>query len=173
MARPTHIAVNLLLSIAVTMQPGLAYGLQQDCSAEVSMGYTCQGCGCCKVQSTTAKCPCCIGEAMEEEAKKSEEDKEPKPAFTFLSYSRRSTRYLLKLYINSMPTRRNVLFLCWYIMAMMMLESRRRLVTCLCQGGPLSSAGGAFSSWQRLSLPPSVTMFTVHPILVFDFGPFW
>ena len=67
MARPTHIAVNLLLIVAVTMQPSLAYGLQQDCSAGVSTGYTCQGCGCCKVQSETAKCPCCSGEATTEE----------------------------------------------------------------------------------------------------------
>lgn len=63
MARPTHIAVNLLLIVAVTMQPSLAYGLQQDCFAGVSTGYTCQGCGCCKVQSETAMCPCCNGEA--------------------------------------------------------------------------------------------------------------
>lgn len=67
MARPTHIAVNLLLIVAVTMQPSLAYGLQQDCSAGVSTGYTCQGCGCCKVQAETAKCPCCSGEATKEE----------------------------------------------------------------------------------------------------------
>ena len=67
MARPTQIVVNLLLIVAVTMQPSLAYGLQQDCSAGVSTGFTCQGCGCCKVQSETAKCPCCSGEATNEE----------------------------------------------------------------------------------------------------------
>ena len=67
MARPTHIVVNLLLIVAVTMQPSLAYGLQQDCSAGVSTGYTCQGCSCCKVQSETAECPCCSGEATKED----------------------------------------------------------------------------------------------------------
>lgn len=67
MARPTHIAVNLLLIVAVTMQPSLAYGLQQDCSDRVSTGYKCQGCGCCKVQSETVKCPCCSGEATKDD----------------------------------------------------------------------------------------------------------
>lgn len=63
MARATHIAVNLLLIVALSMQPGLAYALGQDCSAGVSAGFTCQGCGCCTVQSETAKCPCCSVEA--------------------------------------------------------------------------------------------------------------
>lgn len=67
MARTTHIAVNLLLIVAVTMQPGLAYALGQHCSAGVSTGFTCQGCGCCKVQSETAKCPCCNSEASDKE----------------------------------------------------------------------------------------------------------
>lgn len=67
MARATHIAVNLLLIVTVTMQPSLAYGLQQDCSAGVATGFTCQGCGCCTVQSETAKCPCCSSEATDEE----------------------------------------------------------------------------------------------------------
>ncbi|WP_147870568.1 hypothetical protein [Stieleria maiorica] len=67
MARVNHIAVNLLLIVVVTMQPSLAYVLQQDCSAGVATGFTCQGCGCCAVQSETAKCPCCSGEATSEE----------------------------------------------------------------------------------------------------------
>lgn len=67
MARVTHIAVNVLLIVVLTMQPGLAYAVQQDCSAGVTSGFTCQGCGCCKVQSETAKCPCCSGEATNEE----------------------------------------------------------------------------------------------------------
>lgn len=67
MAGTTHIAVNLLLIIAVTMQPGLAYGLKRGCSGGVSSGFACQGCGCCKVQSGAAKCPCCSGETTEEE----------------------------------------------------------------------------------------------------------
>ncbi len=69
MARATHIAVNLLLIVALTMQPGLAYALGQDCSDGVTTGFTCQGCGCCKVQSETAKCPCCSGEATTDDGK--------------------------------------------------------------------------------------------------------
>ena len=67
MARATHIAVNLLLIVAVTMQPGLAYALGQHCSAGVSTGFTCLGCGNCKVQLETASCPCCSGEATTDE----------------------------------------------------------------------------------------------------------
>ena len=63
MARVTHIAVNLSLIVALTMQPAFAYVVGQDCSADCTSGFTCQGCGCCKVQSETSKCPCCSGES--------------------------------------------------------------------------------------------------------------
>lgn len=63
MARATHIAVNLLLIVALTMQPGLAYAVQQDCSAGIAAGFICQGCGSCKVRLERARCSCCGIEA--------------------------------------------------------------------------------------------------------------
>lgn len=66
MARATRIIVNLLLIVAITMQPTLTFAFQQDCSAGCTSGFTCQGCGCCKVQSETAKCPCCSGGLSDE-----------------------------------------------------------------------------------------------------------
>jgi len=59
MARVTHIAVNLSLIVALTIQPAFAYVTGQDCSADCTSGFTCQGCGCCDVRSETAKCSCC------------------------------------------------------------------------------------------------------------------
>lgn len=59
MARVTHIAVNLSLVVALTIQPAFAYVTGQDCSADCTSGFTCQGCGCCDVRSETAKCSCC------------------------------------------------------------------------------------------------------------------
>lgn len=67
MARVFHIAVNLLLIVVMTVQPGLVYGLKRDCSVGASSGFTCTGCGCCKVQSETENCPCCSGEATNDE----------------------------------------------------------------------------------------------------------
>ncbi len=66
MARVTQIIVNLFLIVAITMQPTLTFAFQQDCSADCTSGFTCQGCGCCKVQSETAKCPCCSGDVSDE-----------------------------------------------------------------------------------------------------------
>lgn len=85
MARATRIIVTLLLIVAITMQPTLTFAFQQDCSAGCTSGFTCQGCGCCKVQSETAKCPCCSGGVSDEhqgccghgERDKSKQDKEP------------------------------------------------------------------------------------------------
>ncbi len=68
MAHITSLAVNLLLIVAMTMQPGLAYGFQQDCSAGSTSGFTCQGCGCCKVPSATTKCSCCNEDASDEQS---------------------------------------------------------------------------------------------------------
>ena len=69
MARVIHIAVNLLLIVAVAMQPGMVYELQQSCFAGVSSALTCNCCGSCKVQSRTAECPCCTGGASNKEEK--------------------------------------------------------------------------------------------------------
>lgn len=66
MARATQIIVNLLLIVAITMQPTLTFAYQQGCSADCTSGFTCQGCGYCKVQSETAKCPCCSGGVSDE-----------------------------------------------------------------------------------------------------------
>jgi len=67
MARATQIIVNLLLIVAITMQPTLTFAFQLDCSADCTSEFTCQGCGCCKVQSKTAKCPCCSGGVSDED----------------------------------------------------------------------------------------------------------
>ena len=67
MARAIHIAVNLLLIVALTLQPGLAYAVQQHCSAGIVGGIACQGCGSCKVHSESAKCPCCGVEAADKQ----------------------------------------------------------------------------------------------------------
>ncbi|WP_425399190.1 hypothetical protein [Aeoliella sp.] len=88
MARATRIIVNLLLIVAITMQPTLTFAFQQDCSAGCTSGFTCQGCGCCKVQSETAKCPCCSGSLSDEhqgccehgKRDKSQQAKEPSVA---------------------------------------------------------------------------------------------
>ena len=41
------------------MQPAFVHGYQPDCSAVGGTEFTCQGCGCCKVQSETSECSCC------------------------------------------------------------------------------------------------------------------
>lgn len=66
MARATRIIVNLLLIVAITMQPTLTFAFQQGCSVDCTYEFTCQGCGCCKVQSETEKCPCCSGGVSDE-----------------------------------------------------------------------------------------------------------
>lgn len=68
------------------MQPTLTFAFQQDCSADCTSGFTCQGCGCCRVQSETAKCPCCSGGVSDElhsccghgDRDKSQQAKEPR-----------------------------------------------------------------------------------------------
>lgn len=67
MARVNRIIVNLLLIVAITMQPTLTFAFQQGCcSVDCTYEFTCQGCGCCKVQLQTEKCPCCSGGVPDE-----------------------------------------------------------------------------------------------------------
>jgi hypothetical protein len=71
--RPTHIAVNLLLIVALAIQPVAV------CLAGVVGGpacsepgrFTCQGCGCCEVERPDGRCCCCSGPADAEEVEAS------------------------------------------------------------------------------------------------------
>ncbi len=61
MARLTRIAVNLLLIVAITIQPTMVRALQKGCSDDCSSQFTCQGCGSCEVESPAGRCGCCSG----------------------------------------------------------------------------------------------------------------
>jgi len=61
MARLTRIAVNLLLIVAITIQPTMVRALQKACSGDCSSQFTCQGCGSCEVESPAGRCGCCSG----------------------------------------------------------------------------------------------------------------
>lgn len=61
MARATHIAVNLLLIVVLTMQTGLSLAVRQVCSGSAATPLTCGGCGCCEVDAETPNCGCCSG----------------------------------------------------------------------------------------------------------------
>ena len=61
MARLTRIAVNLLLIVAITIQPTTVRALQKACSGDCSSQFTCQGCGSCEVESPAGRCGCCSG----------------------------------------------------------------------------------------------------------------
>ncbi len=61
MARFTRIAVNLLLIVAITIQPTMVCAFRKACSADCSLQFTCQGCGCCEVESPDGHCGCCSG----------------------------------------------------------------------------------------------------------------
>ena len=61
MARLIRIAVNLLLIVAITIQPTMVRALQKACSGDCSSQFTCQGCGSCEVESLAGRCGCCSG----------------------------------------------------------------------------------------------------------------
>ena len=61
MARLIRIAVNLLLIVAITIQPTMVRALQKACSGDCSSQFTCQGCGSCEVESPAGRCGCCSG----------------------------------------------------------------------------------------------------------------
>ncbi len=66
MARITRIAVNLLLIVAITMQPAMVLALSAGCSPACTSQFTCQGCGGCEVESPGDHCGCCCGHSDEE-----------------------------------------------------------------------------------------------------------
>lgn len=53
--------VNLSLIVALMIQPMVASAALADCAAGCSANFTCQGCGCCEVESSTELCGCCGG----------------------------------------------------------------------------------------------------------------
>lgn len=59
--RPTHLAVNLMLIVALAIQPVAVCLAGVDCSAVGSLTSTfrCQGCGCCQVEHAADRCCCC------------------------------------------------------------------------------------------------------------------
>ena len=61
MARLTRIAVNLFLIVAITIQPTVVFSLKRACSADRTSQLTCQGCGCCEVETSEDQCECCGG----------------------------------------------------------------------------------------------------------------
>lgn len=65
----TRIAVNLLLIVALAIQPvavclGNVVGGVAGCSQ--AGAFTCQGCGCCQVDDADDRCCCCSGPVEEE-----------------------------------------------------------------------------------------------------------
>ncbi|WP_442506366.1 membrane or secreted protein [Novipirellula sp. SH528] len=43
------------------IQPGMALVFANDCGANCATTFTCDGCGCCEVSTSTEKCCCCGG----------------------------------------------------------------------------------------------------------------
>jgi hypothetical protein len=66
--RPTHVAVNLLLIVALAIQPLAECLANVDCSGVDSLTttFTCQGCGCCEVEHAADRCCCCSGPTQSE-----------------------------------------------------------------------------------------------------------
>lgn len=61
MARSIRIAVNLLLVVCLTMQSTIACAFQKACSVTCTSQFSCNECGCCKVEKPTDRCGCCGG----------------------------------------------------------------------------------------------------------------
>lgn len=61
--QPIHIAVNLCLIVAMTIQPVTAClvgaGEASGCAAIEQGSFTCGGCGCCQVETESDRCCCC------------------------------------------------------------------------------------------------------------------
>lgn len=63
MAGLTRTSVNLLLIVAITIQQAVVCAGQAGCSAVGTSHFTCQGCGCCAVETPNDRCPCCSGDS--------------------------------------------------------------------------------------------------------------
>jgi hypothetical protein len=60
----THITVNLLLIVALAIQPVAVCMANVECAAGYTdTTFTCQGCGCCEVERADDRCCCCSGSA--------------------------------------------------------------------------------------------------------------
>jgi hypothetical protein len=71
----THIAVNLLLIVALAIQPVAVCLANVDCAVGCSNGtaFACQGCGCCEVERANDRCCCCSGPTRIENEENPEE----------------------------------------------------------------------------------------------------
>ena len=67
----TRTALNLLLIVALAIQPVAACAVTADCSVRCSESDTfmCPGCGCCEVEQANDRCCCCSGTAKVTETK--------------------------------------------------------------------------------------------------------
>jgi hypothetical protein len=60
----THIAVNLLLIVALAIQPVAVCMANVECATGCSdTTFTCHACGCCEVEQVDDRCSCCSGPA--------------------------------------------------------------------------------------------------------------